>query len=212
MYKNLIKPILDTFISLILLVITAPLFIGLIIILCLTNHGSPFFLQLRPGKNGKIFRVIKLKTMNDRRDAEGTLLPDSERLTPIGRMIRKTSLDEIPQLLNVIKGDMSFIGPRPLLVEYLPLYSQEQARRQEVKPGITGWAQVNGRNAITWEEKFAHDLYYVDHLSFPLDLKILLLTIVKAIKREGINQQGHETMEKFRGTKFINDQRPTTND
>ena len=158
-----------------------------------------FFYQLRPGKGERIFKIIKFKTMNDRRDANGELLPDAERLTKIGAFVRKTSLDEIPQLLNVLKGDMSVIGPRPLLPQYLPLYNETQKRRHEVKPGITGWAQVNGRNAISWERKFELDVWYVDHLSFVLDLKILLLTVKKVFIREGISQEGQATMEAFRG-------------
>jgi len=179
--------------------VTSPVFIIIALLLLIVNRGNPFFIQPRPGKNGKIFRVIKFKTMYDRRDAEGDLLPDAERMTTVGKFVRKTSLDEMPQLLNVIKGDMSLIGPRPLLVEYLPLYSTEQARRHEVRPGITGWAQVNGRNAITWEKKFEYDVWYVDHVSFGLDLKILLMTIAKVFKREGISQDGHQTMERFKG-------------
>lgn len=165
------------------------------------NNGKPFFIQPRPGKNEKIFKLIKFKTMNDKRDKLGYLLPDEKRLTVVGKFVRKTSLDEIPQLINVIKGDMSLVGPRPLLVEYLPLYNEEQKRRHEVKPGITGWAQVNGRNAISWEEKFKYDVWYVDHLSFILDLKILLLTIKKVFKREGISSTNAATMERFTGSK-----------
>ena len=164
-----------------------------------TNNGKPFFFQARPGLYGKIFKVIKFKTMNDRKDKSGNLLPDDKRLTGIGAFIRKTSLDEIPQLLNVIKGDMSLIGPRPLLTEYLPLYDKVQIRRHEVKPGITGWAQVNGRNAISWEKKFEYDVWYVDHLSFLLDVKILFLTLQKVFKSEGISSATAATMERFTG-------------
>lgn len=165
----------------------------------MANQGSPFFTQIRPGKHGKLFRVIKFRTMNEERDAYGNLLPDDMRLTAIGRFVRKTSLDEIPQLLNVIKGDMSLIGPRPLLTEYLSLYSREQARRHEVRPGITGWAQINGRNTISWSEKFRYDVYYVDSLSFLLDVKIFFITILKVFKAEGISGRGVATAEKFDG-------------
>ncbi|GAA4311540.1 sugar transferase [Compostibacter hankyongensis] len=168
-------------------------------ILFFSLKGSPFFTQFRPGIEGKIFKLIKFKTMNDRKDAQGELLPDIDRLTPIGKFIRKTSLDEIPQLLNVIKGDMSIVGPRPLLVEYLPLYNNFQKRRHEVRPGITGLAQINGRNAITWKEKFEYDVWYVDHISLALDAKILIATFSKVFKSEGISQKGHATMSKFTG-------------
>src|SRR5690606_25884778 len=178
-----------------------PLFVLTAICLFIVNRGHVFFFQLRPGKNGRIFRVIKFKTMNDRKDEHGNLLPDADRLTAVGSFIRKASLDELPQLINVLKGDMSLIGPRPLLTEYLPLYNKTQARRHEVRPGITGWAQVNGRNAISWEQKFELDVWYVDNISFPLDLKILFLTITKVLKKEGINQDGQATMEKFKGSK-----------
>lgn len=199
MYKLVFKRILDFSFSLLGLTILSPIFILATFYLYLANQGKPFFLQKRPGKNGKIFRIIKFKTMNDRTDSEGNLLSDADRLTPVGKFVRKTSLDEIPQLINVLKGDMSLVGPRPLLPEYLPLYNKEQARRHEVRPGITGWAQVNGRNAISWKQKFEYDVWYVDHLSFWLDLKILLLTIKKVFVREGISQQGQATMEPFRG-------------
>ena len=199
MYKLVFKRILDFSFSLLGLTILSPIFILATFYLYLANQGKPFFFQKRPGKNGKIFRIIKFKTMNDRTDSEGNLLPDADRLTPVGKFVRKTSLDEIPQLINVLKGDMSLVGPRPLLPEYLPLYNKEQARRHEVRPGITGWAQVNGRNAISWKQKFEYDVWYVDHLSFWLDLKILLLTIKKVFVREGISQQGQATMEPFRG-------------
>jgi lipopolysaccharide/colanic/teichoic acid biosynthesis glycosyltransferase len=171
-----------------------------ILLLLIVNRGNPFFFQSRPGKNEKIFKVIKFKTMNDRKNKDGNLLPDAQRLTATGKFIRKTSLDEIPQLLNVIKGDMSIIGPRPLLVEYLTLYNPTQKRRHEVKPGITGWAQVNGRNAISWEQKFDYDVWYVDHISFFLDVKIFFLTIRKVFISEGINSQTAATMEKFEGS------------
>ena len=199
MYRYIIKPIFDFIIALIGLLILSPIFLVVMIILWIVNDGNPFFYQLRPGKGQRIFKIIKFKTMNDRCDASGHLLPDAERLTKIGAFIRKTSLDEIPQLLNVLKGDMSIIGPRPLLSQYLPLYNETQKRRHEVKSGITGWAQVNGRNAISWERKFELDVWYVDHLSFVLDLKILLLTVKKVFIREGISQEGQATMEAFRG-------------
>src|SRR5690606_16659658 len=163
------------------------------------NNGQPFFVQPRPGKNEKLFKIVKFKTMNDRKDANGKLLPDADRLTPIGKWVRKTSLDEIPQLINVLKGDMSLVGPRPLLPEYLPLYNDRQRRRHEVHPGITGWAQVNGRNAISWTRKFELDVYYVDHVSFALDMKILWLTVMKVVRREGLNQSGQSPMERFDG-------------
>ena len=165
------------------------------------NKGAgAFFTQERPGKDGRIFKVIKFKSMTDERDAEGRLLPDAQRLTRVGRFIRSTSLDELPQLLNVLKGDMALVGPRPLLPEYLPLYSEEQARRHEVRPGITGWAQVNGRNAISWTKKFEYDVWYVDHCSFCLDVKIVFMTIKKIFLREGISQEGRATMEAFNGS------------
>ena len=199
MYRNIIKPVLDFLTALIAFIVLSPIFVVVMIGLWFANNGKPFFYQLRPGKGECIFRIIKFKTMNDRCDANGQLLPDAERLTKIGAFVRKTSLDEIPQLLNVLKGDMSIIGPRPLLPQYLPLYNETQKRRHEVKPGITGWAQVNGRNAISWEKKFELDVWYVDHQSFVLDLKILLLTVKKVFIREGISQEGQATMEEFRG-------------
>jgi lipopolysaccharide/colanic/teichoic acid biosynthesis glycosyltransferase len=198
-YKNYLKPVFDFVFALLAFLILSPIFLIVWLILMIANHGKPFFLQFRPGKNAQLFKVIKFKTMNDRKDKEGNLLPDAKRLTAAGKVIRKTSLDEIPQLLNVIKGDMSLIGPRPLLVEYLPLYNDFQKRRHEVKPGITGWAQVNGRNAISWEQKFEYDVWYVDHLSFALDIRIFFLTIRKVFKSEGINQNGFATMPFFKG-------------
>jgi lipopolysaccharide/colanic/teichoic acid biosynthesis glycosyltransferase len=200
MNRAIIIRISDILFAFILLIVALiPIFI--IIILLYFKHGASevFFMQYRPGRNEKIFRLIKFKTMNNKCDASGNILPDAERLTSIGRFIRKTSLDELPQLINVLKGDMSLVGPRPLLVEYLPLYNEHQKRRHEVKPGITGWAQVNGRNAISWQEKFDLDVWYVDHCSFSLDMKILWLTILKVFKREGINQAGQATVEKFNG-------------
>lgn len=200
-YKAIFKRFIDLLISTIAFIILLPVFLVVAMLLTIANGGKAFFVQPRPGKNEKIFKVIKFKTMNDRRDKDNNLLPDADRITPIGRFVRKTSLDEIPQLLNVIKGDMSLVGPRPLLVQYLPLYSQVQKRRHEVRPGITGWAQVNGRNAIGWDQKFELDVWYVDHVSFGLDLKIIWLTIRKVFKSEGISQQGHATMPFFEGTK-----------
>lgn len=199
-YKRYFKRSFDFFLSLIGFILVSPIFLILWILLSMANNGAgTFFLQERPGKNEKIFRVIKFKTMNDKRDESGSLLPDAERLTRVGRFVRSTSLDEIPQLLNVIKGDMSLIGPRPLLVQYLPLYNEEQKRRHEVRPGITGWAQVNGRNAISWQQKFEYDVWYVDHVSLSLDLKIMYKTIQKVFKRDGINSDTSATMEEFKG-------------
>lgn len=199
MYKKVIKRLLDLVVSFIGFVVLIPFFVLVMIALFFVNKGNPFFFQLRPGLEGKIFKIIKFKTMNDKKDSQGELLSDAERLTKIGNFVRKTSLDEIPQLLNVIKGDMSLIGPRPLLVGYLHLYSEFQNRRHEVKPGITGWAQVNGRNAIAWDRKFELDVWYVDHISFVLDVKILFKTILKVIKSEGINAADAATIEPFNG-------------
>ncbi|MFW5886972.1 MAG: sugar transferase [Bacteroidota bacterium] len=205
MYQKYYKRLTDLVISILFLLVFSPIMILISISLFFLNNGKPFFVQPRPGKNEKIFNLIKFKTMNDRKDESGNLLPDDKRLTVFGKIIRKTSLDEIPQLLNVIKSDMSLVGPRPLLVEYLPLYNKEQKRRHQVKPGITGWAQVNGRNAISWDEKFKFDVWYVDNQSFLLDLKILLLTIKKVFKREGISSTNAATMERFTGSKLIKD-------
>jgi lipopolysaccharide/colanic/teichoic acid biosynthesis glycosyltransferase len=193
------KTAIDFLLSLIAIILMSPIFILILIALFIANKGRPFFAQRRPGKSEKPFTLIKFKTMNDKKDEQGNLFPDGKRLTPIGKFIRKTSLDEIPQLLNVIKGDMSLIGPRPLLVEYLPLYNESEKRRHEVKPGITGWAQVNGRNAISWQQKFEYDIWYVDHVSFGLDMKILWLTFAKVLKSEGINDRTSATMKKFTG-------------
>lgn len=204
LYRKVIKPLSDFLIAFVVLLLASPVLLVLIILLAIFNQGSIFFFQDRPGKHGKVFRVIKFKTMNDRKDANGNLLPDEVRLTKVGKFIRTTSLDELPQLINVVKGDMSLVGPRPLLVKYLPLYNARQARRHEVKPGITGWAQVNGRNAISWEQKFEYDVYYVDNLSFALDLKIIYLTVLKVIKRSDINTQGVATTIPFTGTKENN--------
>lgn len=199
MYANLVKPTLDKVSALIFLLVTSPLFLLAVILLLISNRGKVWFTQPRPGRNGKVFTVIKFRTMNDTRNEKAELLPDEQRLTWVGKIIRKTSLDELPQLMNVLKGDMSIVGPRPLLMEYLPLYNNDQKRRHEVKPGITGWAQVNGRNAISWQQKFAYDVWYVDHQSFGLDIKILFLTIAKVFKAEGISSATSATMEKFNG-------------
>ena len=196
----IIKRIFDLAASLIALILLSPILVLLIICLHFANKGAGvFFTQPRPGKNEKIFNVIKFKTMTDEKDSEGNLLPDALRITTIGKLVRSTSLDEFPQLINVLKGDMSLIGPRPLLVQYLPLYSERQARRHEVRPGITGWAQINGRNTIGWQQKFEYDVWYVEHISCLLDLKILSLTIKKVFMREGISSQTSETMEAFMG-------------
>jgi len=199
MYPNFFKPLIDTIAAFIFLLILSPIFLFVFIALSISNKGNPFFYQARPGKHERIFKVIKFKTMNDKRDAVGKLLPDKDRLTGLGKFVRKTSLDEIPQLLNVLKGDMSLIGPRPLLVKYLPLYNDFQRRRHEVKPGITGWAQANGRNAISWKEKFEYDVYYVDNISFKLDIQIFFRTLKKVVKSEGVSAQGQATTEAFRG-------------
>ena len=199
MYKNFIKPAIDFVLALVGFLFLSPVFVLVTIGLFFANDGKPFFFQLRPGKDGKIFKIIKFKTMTDKKDENGNLLPDADRLTKIGSFVRKTSLDEIPQLLNVIKGDMSLVGPRPLLPKYLELYNDFQRRRNEVKPGITGWAQVNGRNSISWEKKFEYDVWYVDNVSFLLDVKILIMTVLKVVKSEGINEQGQATSEAFKG-------------
>jgi undecaprenyl phosphate N,N'-diacetylbacillosamine 1-phosphate transferase len=199
MYKNFYKRLIDFFVSLLGLVLLLPIIIAITFFLTIVNEGKPFFFQRRPGKNGKIFKIIKFKTMNDKKNPDGSLMLDAERLTIIGSIVRKTSLDEIPQLINVLKGEMSLIGPRPLLEEYLPLYDAEQRKRHNVKPGITGWAQVNGRNAISWKEKFILDFWYVQNISFPLDCKIILLTIKKVLKSEGISSESSLTMEAFEG-------------
>ena len=200
MYKHFFKRLIDFLIVLNVLLIIWPILLIIIIWLHFANKGAGvFFTQERPGKGGKIFKVIKFKTMTDERDADGNLLPDADRLTNVGRFVRSTSIDELPQLINVLKGDMALIGPRPLLVQYLPLYSKEQARRHDVRPGITGWAQVNGRNAISWTKKFELDVWYLDHCSFWLDVKIIFLTIKKVFVREGISQEGQATMEFFTG-------------
>lgn len=200
MYVHFLKRLIDFTIVLVVLLVIWPILFIITIWLHFANKGAgAFFTQERPGKDGKIFKVIKYKTMTDERDADGNLLPDADRLTKVGKLVRSTSIDELPQLINVLKGDMALIGPRPLLPQYLPLYSKDQARRHEVRPGITGWAQVNGRNAISWTKKFELDVWYVDHCSFLLDLKIIFLTIKKVFIREGISQEGQATMEAFNG-------------
>lgn len=199
MYNFFLKRCIDCVIALCGLIIFTPILLFVIIWMLLVGYKSIFFFQQRPGKDSKLFKIVKFKTMTDERDSEGNLLPDEERLTKIGRFIRSTSIDELPQLINVLKGDMSLIGPRPLLPQYLPLYSEKQARRHEVRPGITGWAQVNGRNAISWQKKFEYDVWYVDHVSLGLDIKILFLTMKKVFVREGIASQTSSTMELFTG-------------
>ena len=199
MYPTFLKPFFDKVIALIVLIFTLPITFTISILLYFYNDGKPFFFQQRPGLGGKIFSIIKFKTMNDRRNSNGELLPDAERLTAVGNFVRKTSLDEIPQLINILKGEMSLVGPRPLLVEYLPLYNARQNRRHEVRPGITGLAQVSGRNAISWQQKFEYDVAYVENISLWLDIKILWLTAMKVLKSEGINSATAATMEKFRG-------------
>jgi lipopolysaccharide/colanic/teichoic acid biosynthesis glycosyltransferase len=201
MYKQFIKPLLDFIAALMGLLIISPVFVVVTLALAIANSGKPFFFQRRPGKGERIFTIVKFKTMNDKKDAQGSLLPDAQRLTAVGRLVRKTSLDEIPQLINVLKGDMSFVGPRPLLPEYLHLYNETQRKRHEVKPGITGWAQVNGRNAISWEQKFDYDVWYVKNQSWAVDLKILFLTAKKVVVSEGISQEGQATAEAFKGNK-----------
>ena len=199
MYKIFFKPLLDFVLSFLGLIISSPIFLIVFIALLLANKGKVFFLQNRPGKNEEIFKIIKFRTMNDNRDAHGNLLPDEERLTTIGKLVRKTSLDEIPQLINVLLGNMSLIGPRPLLPEYLPLYNDFQKKRHLIKPGITGWAQINGRNAVEWEKKFMFDVWYVENMSFLLDLQIMFLTLKKVLKLEGVNREGEATNIAFKG-------------
>lgn len=199
MYQSIFKPLFDRACALILLVIVSPVIIVVAAVLYVVNRGRIWFTQERPGKDGVVFTVIKFRTMTDERDVHGNLLPDSERLTTMGKFVRKTSIDELPQLFNILMGEMSFVGPRPLLVEYLALYNPEQLRRHHVKPGITGWAQVNGRNTVMWPQRFAYDVWYVDHISFVLDMKILFLTVLKVVKAEGISSGTSMTMEKFNG-------------
>lgn len=200
MYRKYLKRWLDFVIVFCVLAVIWPILLLVTLWLHFANKGAgAFFTQERPGRNGKIFKVIKFKTMTNERDADGNLLPDAERLTPVGRFVRSTSIDELPQLINVLKGDMALIGPRPLLVKYLPLYSKEQARRHEVRPGITGWAQCHGRNSISWTEKFKLDVWYVDHCSLITDIKVIFITIKKVLLRDGISQEGQATMEPFNG-------------
>lgn len=200
MYKYFLKRFLDFWIALVILMVISPLLLLVTIWLSFANKGAgAFFLQERPGKDAKIFKIIKFKTMTDAKDAEGNLLPDEDRLTKVGRFVRSTSIDELPQLLNVLKGDMALVGPRPLLPQYLPLYSSEQMRRHEVRPGISGWAQCHGRNAISWTEKFKLDVWYVDHCTLWTDLKVIWLTVMKVLKRADITEEGHATMEFFNG-------------
>ena len=200
MYKKYFKRLFDFFAAFLVLMLTSPLFLITMVILFIQNAGKPFFFQERPGMNQKPFFIIKFKTMNDKKDANGKLLQDNERITFFGKWIRKMSIDELPQLINVLKGDMSLIGPRPLLFKYIPLYSKTQNRRHEVRPGITGWAQVNGRNSISWTKKFELDVDYVDSMSFALDMKIFWLTIMKIVKTEGVNQTDSRPMQPFDGT------------
>ena len=200
MYKNCFKRMIDCCLAMVAIVVLSPVMAAVAVLLAVANKGAGVvFTQIRPGKNGRLFKVMKFKTMTDERDENGNLLPDAHRLTKTGKFIRSTSLDELPQLFNVLKGDMALIGPRPLLPQYLPLYSKEQARRHDVRPGITGWAQVHGRNAISWKKKFELDVWYVDHCSFWLDLKIILLTVKKVVVREGITKEGQATTEFFNG-------------
>jgi len=200
-YKNFFKPLFDKILATILIILFSPIMIITALLIYLKMGRPILFKQARPGKDEKIFYIYKFRTMTNEKDKNGDLLPDEERLKGIGKFIRSTSLDELPQLFNVLKGDMSFVGPRPLLIEYLPLYNDRQKKRHEVKPGITGWAQVNGRNAISWEQKFNYDVWYVENQSFWLDMKILWMTFLKVIRREGISQAGQATMEKFNGEK-----------
>lgn len=199
MYRLYFKRFFDVIVALIGLIVASPVLIIVVFILGIQNKGSIFFFQDRPGYRQKAFRIVKLKTMTDEKDLDGKLLPDNQRITKVGKLIRKLSIDELPQLVNVLKGDMSLIGPRPLLFKYIPLYSAEQLRRHDVRPGITGWAQVNGRNSISWKQKFDFDIYYVDHLSLRLDIKILWLTLVKVLRTEGVNQSNERPMQPFNG-------------
>ncbi len=200
MYRKFGKRFLDLLVSFAFLIVAFPFLLIIAVLLFLTTWENPFFIQKRPGKNGKIFKVFKFKTMNNKRDSQGNLLNDKKRITPVGQLLRSTSLDELPQMINVLIGDMSLVGPRPLLVRYLELYTPEQTRRHEVRPGITGWAQVNGRNAISWEEKFNYDIYYVDNFGIGLDFRILLLTVKKVLQRQGISNQEAATMPEFKGS------------
>ena len=206
MYKHFFKPLFDFLLSLLAIIILSPFFLLFTPIVAIAMKGNPFFVQPRPGKNGKIFKMIKYRTMTNAKDENGELLPDEKRLTKFGKLMRKLSLDELPEIFNIFAGQMSIVGPRPLLVQYLPLYSKFQARRHEVRPGLTGLAQVSGRNAITWSQKFEKDVYYVDHISFWLDIKIFFMTIGKVLRREGISQEGQATMEFFMGNTEYNDE------
>ena len=199
MYQTFIKPIVEFTIALLAIVFLLPLILFIIVLLSIANAGEPFFLQRRPGKNGRIFKIIKFRTMTNKTSEDGDLLPDSERLTTIGKVIRKTSIDEIPQLFNVLKGEMSLVGPRPLLPEYLAIYTKDQQKRHLVKPGLTGWAQVNGRNAISWSEKLKLDVWYVENISWKLDLRIIFRTIKKVVLSEGVNSRDMATTEPFNG-------------
>lgn len=199
MYRTVLKSLIDFFVSFMIIIIAFPILIIVTLLLFISNQGKPFFFQFRPGKNEQLFKIIKFKTMNDKKDSYGNLLPDAQRLTKIGIFVRKTSIDELPQLINVLKGEMSLIGPRPLLSEYLSLYNETQKSRHQVKPGITGWAQVNGRNAISWAQKFEYDVWYINHVSFLLDCKIVYLTINKVFKREGITSENSVSTEAFKG-------------
>ncbi|MCX2473191.1 sugar transferase [Pedobacter sp. MC2016-05] len=199
MYNAFFKRLIDLCIAFLAILLLSPIILVVTVGLYFANHGKPFFFQLRPGKNEKLFKIVKFKTMNDRTNEQGQLLPDVDRLTSLGAFVRKTSIDEIPQLFNILKGDMSLVGPRPLLPQYLPLYSEKQKRRHLVRPGITGWAQINGRNSISWNKKFELDVWYVDNLSFQTDLKVFFTTFNKVFKREGINQKGQATAEFFNG-------------
>src|SRR5699024_86126 len=198
-YTKYVKRIFDLIISILAIIPALPLGLAASCLLWIENEGTVFFIQKRPGLHEHPFDIIKFRTMNDKRDTEGNLLPDNQRITKVGSWLRKLSLDELPQLWNVLKGDMSIVGPRPLLFRYIPLYNEQQRRRHEVKPGITGWAQVNGRNTISWYQKFEYDIYYIDHLTFSLDIKIILLTIIKIFKKEGINQSDEQPMKPFEG-------------
>lgn len=199
MYKSFFKRVIDFVAALMGLLLLLPILLIITVFLYVQNNGKPFFLQERPGKNKKAFNIIKFKSMTDAKDDSGNLLPDNKRITKVGSFVRKTSLDEIPQLINVLKGDMSLVGPRPLLFKYIPMFNEEQLRRHEVRPGITGWAQVNGRNSISWTDKFTLDIYYVDNISLILDIKILVLTVLKVIKKEGVNQSDEMPMQPFNG-------------
>lgn len=201
MYQKSIKPLIDFFVSFIVLIVVFPVLALLTLFLYFANDGKPFFFQLRPGRDGKLFTIIKFKTMNDKKDKKGNLLPDALRLTILGGFIRKTSLDELPQLINVLKGDMSLVGPRPLLPQYLTLYNETQKRRHNVKPGITGWGQVNGRNSVSWSQKFEYDVWYVDHINFLLDCKIIYYTVSKVFKQEGIVSENSVSANAFEGNK-----------